>query len=125
MSSEQLANDAAECALALKADDIVILDLRKLSPIADFFVICSGVGDVHVSAISDAIEKGLLGKAEKQKPWHIEGYESRRWVLLDYVNVVVHVFQEGTREYYSLEKFWGDAPRTEYRDDLPPGRGTA
>jgi ribosome-associated protein len=97
---------------------VVILDLRKLSPIADFFVICTGVGDVHVKAISDAVEKGLQSMTEKHKAWHVEGYDTLRWVLLDYVNVVVHVFQQGTREYYSLEKFWGDAPREEMTDPL-------
>lgn len=98
---------------------MVLLDLRKLSPIADFFVVCSGVADVHVKAISDAVLDGLSAEPERSKAWHIEGYDTLRWVLLDYVNVVVHVFQRETRDYYSLEKFWGDAPREEIHDEGP------
>lgn len=73
----------------------------------DFFVICSGGSDVHVKAISDAVEEGL--EARDVKKWHIEGYRHRRWVLLDYVDVVVHIFNRKAREYYALERLWGDA----------------
>jgi len=124
LSSRKLALAAAHCALRLKAQDVVLLDLHKLSPLADFFVICSGQGEVHVKAITDAVREGLLEEMEA-KAWHVEGYDTLRWVLLDYVNVVVHVFQERTRDYYSLERFWGDAPREEIADDpstLPGGR---
>ena len=107
--------------MKLKAEDVVLLDLRKLSPIADFFVVCSGMGETHVKAISDAVREGLAEREEPSKAWHVEGYESLRWVLLDYVNVVVHVFQHRTRDYYSLEKFWGDAPMEAIRDDPPAG----
>ncbi len=104
---------------------MVLLDLRGLSPIADWFVIASGVGDVHVRAIIDSVRDGLLEMPEKHKPWHTEGYDTLRWVLADYVHVVVHVFQRETREYYSLEKFWGDAPREEIADEAPRAGGPA
>jgi ribosome-associated protein len=96
--------------LSLKAEDVVLLDLRKLSSMADFFVVCSGASDVHVRAIADAVRDGLTAREEHIKPWHMEGYDSLRWVLLDYVHVIVHIFRRESREYYSLEKFWGDAP---------------
>ena len=86
-------------------------------------MICTGLSDVHVAAISGAIDRGLQETPGKHKPWHIEGDDSRRWILLDYVNVVVHVFQKGTREYYSLEHFWGDAPREEIAESPEAGRG--
>lgn len=99
---------------------MVLLDLRQLSPMADYFLVCSGTSDVHVRAICDAVAEGLLARPERIKPWHVEGYDTRRWVLLDFVHVVVHVFQGETREYYSLERLWGDAPRRAI-DDAPAG----
>lgn len=77
---------------------------------------------MHVRAICDAIAEGLLAREDRVKPWHVEGYDTRRWVLLDFVHVVVHVFQSETREYYSLERLWGDAPRRVF-DDAPTGAG--
>jgi ribosome-associated protein len=107
LTSLKLAREAANLALSKKAEDVVILDLRGLSTVTDFFVICSGSSDTHVRAISDAIEDGLEAKGVRK--WHIEGYTHRRWVLLDYVDVVVHVFHHKTREFYLLERLWGDA----------------
>lgn len=101
---------------------MVLLDLRGLSPIADYFVIASGVGDVHVKAIADGVREGLLELPEKHKPWHVEGGDTLRWVLADYVHVVVHVFRRETRDYYALERFWGDAPQERIEDE-PPARG--
>jgi len=106
-ASSKLARRAAELALSKKAQDVVILDLRGLSAVTDFFVICSGLSDTHVRAIADAVEEGL--KREGSRKWHVEGYSHRRWVLLDYVDVVVHVFHHKTREFYLLERLWGDA----------------
>ncbi|MBM4116811.1 ribosome silencing factor [bacterium] len=123
-SSAELAREAAQHALAKKAEDLVVLDLRTLSPIADFFVIATGLSDVHVRAIADSVQEGLLAGSRRAKPWHLEGNDTLRWVLLDYVTVVVHVFQRGTREYYGLERFWGDAPREEIAD-APGGAGGA
>ena len=106
-TSSKLARDAADLAVAKKAQDVVILDLRGLSAVTDFFVICSGLSDPHVRAIADAVEEGL--ERQGARKWHIEGYSHRRWILLDYVDVVVHVFHHKTREFYLLERLWGDA----------------
>ena len=102
-----LAKKIAQTLYLKKAEDILILDIRELSGIADFFIICSGTSDRHVKAIADAVLDELTEK--KIKPWHKEGYENLQWILLDYVDVVVHVFQNETREFYSLERLWGDA----------------
>jgi ribosome-associated protein len=77
--------------------------------VCDYFFICSGSSEVQVKAIAEAVEEQL--RARDVRPWHIEGREGRRWVLLDYVEVVVHVFHERTREYYMLDRLWGDARR--------------
>ena len=91
-----------------KGEDIVILDLRKVSSISDFFIVTTGSSAVHVKAIADEI-KDKLKKEDTIRPWHVEGYTAQKWILLDYVDIVVHVFDEETRSYYSLEKLWDDA----------------
>jgi len=83
------------------------MDLCGVTSITDYFVICSADSDIQVKAISEHI-RDELGK-EKIKPWHIEGYKSLRWVLLDFVDVVIHIFQPETREFFGLERLWGDA----------------
>ena len=98
---------AAETAHAKKARDVVALDLRELEGVADYFLICSGSSEVQVRAIADAIDEKLRERGARA--WHVEGFEGRRWVLLDFVEVVVHVFHERTREYYMLDRLWGDA----------------
>lgn len=98
---------AAEAALAKKARDPVALDLRDLGGVCDYFLICSGASEIQVKAIAEAVEEKLRERGAK--PWHVEGLEGRRWVLLDYVELVVHVFHEKTREYYLLDRLWGDA----------------
>jgi len=118
-NSQELARAIAQHALAKKGEDLVILDLRSLSPIADFFVIATGLSDAHVRSVADGIRDGLLAGKPPVKPWHLEGYDTLRWVLLDYVHVVVHVFQRSPRDYYGLERFWGDAPREEVADEAP------
>ena len=115
MESQQLAERAARIALEKKAHDICILDLRKLTSAVDWFVICSADSEIQVRAIADHLD-ATLGK-EGQKAWHVEGQEGRRWVLLDYVDVVVHVFYSATREHYALESLWGDAPVVRVDDD--------
>ena len=106
-----IARTAGKLALSKKGFDVKILKLKNISSIRDYFVIVSGDVDVHVKAISDAIEEGLLEKGVK--PWHREGVRGGKWVLLDYVDVVVHIFQKSVREFYALEKLWGDAPAEE------------
>ena len=98
---------AARAAVSKKARAPLALDLRELSGVCDYFFICSGSSEVQVKAIAEAVEEALRDRGAR--PWHIEGFESRRWVLLDYVEVVVHVFHEKTREYYMLDRLWGDA----------------
>ncbi len=103
-----LARAAGKLALTKKAHDVKILKMKSLSSICDYFVIVSGDVDVHVNAIAETIHEGLLEKGIK--PWHREGARGGRWILLDYVNVVVHIFEKSAREFYALEKLWGDAP---------------
>lgn len=95
--------------LSKKGRDITILDLRGITDVADYFVLCSADSDTQVKAISDALVEGM--KVQGHRPWHIEGYESLRWVLVDFVDVVVHVFQQEPRAFYGLERLWGDAPK--------------
>ncbi|HEY2955729.1 MAG TPA: ribosome silencing factor [Candidatus Eisenbacteria bacterium] len=102
-----LLHAAARAAVAKKAHAPVALDLRELEGVCDYFFICSGSSEVQVKAIAEAVEEALSER--EVRPWHIEGFESRRWVLLDYIDVVVHVFHEKTREYYMLDRLWGDA----------------
>lgn len=106
-----LLHAAAEAARAKKAQQLTALDLRGLDAVADYFLICSGSSEVQVKAVAEAVEDAL--RAAGAKPWHVEGLEGRRWVLLDYIDVVVHVFHEKTREYYMLDRLWGDARRVE------------
>lgn len=96
----------------VKGLDINLLDLRAIdNTVCDYFVICSGTSNTHVNAIVNSIQK-TVSKAIQDKPWHVEGTEHAEWVLIDYVNVVVHVFQKQTREYYDIEGLWGDAKVT-------------
>jgi len=103
----EILREAARAAIAKKARTPVALDLRELDGVCDYFFICSGSSEVQVKAIAEAVEDGLRERGVR--PWHIEGFESRHWVLLDYVEVVVHIFHEKTREYYMLDRLWGDA----------------
>ncbi|HLQ67617.1 MAG TPA: ribosome silencing factor [Candidatus Limnocylindrales bacterium] len=107
--SQALARAAARLTLTKRAEEVMILDLRELDGVCDFFVLATGSSEVQVRAIADAVEDGL--RPEGTRPWHVEGYEARKWILLDYVDVVVHVFHAKAREYYLLDKLWGDAPR--------------
>ncbi|MBE99552.1 ribosome silencing factor [Flavobacterium coralii] len=93
----------------VKGNDIDILDLREIdNTVCDYFVICNGNSNTQVNAIVHSIQK-TVSRALKDKPWHVEGTENGEWVLMDYVNIVVHVFQKHIREYYNIESLWGDA----------------
>jgi ribosome-associated protein len=113
-SPHDLAREAARLALEKKASDCLILDLTERSEMCDYFVIASGDSEPQVSAIAERVEAGLAAMGEK--PWHVEGRGGKRWVLLDYVDIVVHVFHKDTREVFLLERLWGDAPREVARD---------
>ncbi|WP_322549496.1 ribosome silencing factor [Flavobacterium psychraquaticum] len=96
----------------VKGDNIKILDLRTIdNTVCDYFVICDGNSNTQVNAIVGSIQK-IVSKELKDKPWHVEGAENGEWVLMDYVNIVVHVFQKHIREYYRIENLWGDAKIT-------------
>lgn len=105
---------AAALALERKSRDVVALDLRGISTATDFFVIGSGTSDIQVRAIAEHILEEL--KKEGHRPEHVEGMSGGTWVLLDYIDFVVHVFHESARTFYQLEHLWGDAPRTEFED---------
>ena len=107
----RLLRAAASAAAAKKAIDPVALDLRALAGVADYFLICSAGSEVQVKAIAEAVEEKL--HEHGAAPWHVEGLSGRRWVLLDYVEMVVHVFHAKTREYYLLERLWGDARKVD------------
>ena len=113
LSPERLATTIAAHAADKKAIDIVALDLREVAGYTDFFVICSGNTDRQTKAIHDAIHLGLK-KRHGVLPRRVEGLGEARWVLMDYLDVVVHVFTPETRDYYRLEALWGDVPRLEF-----------
>ena len=115
MDSKKLAERIANLCLEKKATDVLILTLHPLTTMTDYFVICSGSTNTQVKAISDHIFDML--KKEKIRPLHIEGQSSQEWILLDYIGVLVHVFQPARREFYSLERLWGDAEIVEVKDE--------
>lgn len=93
----------------VKGTNITILDLRAIeNTVCDYFVICDGNSNTQVNAIAGSVQK-IVSKAIKEKPWHVEGENQASWVLMDYVNVVVHIFQKETRAFYQIENLWGDA----------------
>jgi len=114
IEAQNLAREAARLTLTKRAEDVVILDLRELDGVCDYFVLATGQSEVQTRAIADAVDEGM--RARGIRPWHTEGYEARRWILLDYVDFVVHVFHTRAREYYLLDKLWGDARRETVAD---------
>ena len=107
LTSRSLARLVAQSAFDVKAEEIIVLDLRTLSSFTDYFVIASGRSDRQVRAMADRIEENV----KKRRPISVEGYAKGHWILIDYGEVVAHIFYEETRTFYSLEKLWGDAPR--------------
>jgi len=96
----------------VKGKEITILDLRDIeNTVCDYFIICEGTSNTQVNAIVNSIQK-KVSKELKDNPWHVEGSDNAEWVLIDYVNVVVHVFQKHIRQYYDIESLWGDAKTT-------------
>ena len=108
--TNDIVRQAVDALLEKKASNIRIIDLRGLTSIVDYFVICSADSEPQLKAIVDQVTDDL--KAQNNRPWHTEGTQSWRWVLIDYVDVVVHIFREETRVFYGLERLWGDAPVT-------------
>ena len=112
ISDQPLLKQILDLALEKKACQVVALDIRGLSSLADFFIICHGESEPQVKAITDNIRKGT-----DHKPRYLEGYENKNWVLLDYFDIVVHIFNKDEREYYNLERLWADAPHMKIDDD--------
>jgi len=110
LSPEVLAETVAALAADKKAADVVTLDLRGVAGYTDFFVVCSGNTDRQTKAIHDGIHQGLK-REQGLLPRRVEGLSEARWILMDYLDVVVHVFTPQTREFYRLEHLWGDVPR--------------
>ena len=112
IGNDQLITQILKGIEEVKGNDISILDLRAIeNTVCNYFVICNGTSNTQVNAIVSSIQK-TVSKELKDKPWHIEGSENAEWVLIDYVNVVVHVFQKHIREFYDIEGLWGDAKTT-------------
>ena len=109
INSTKLSELVVEGMLEKKATDIVVLDLRGIQgAIADYFVVSSGSSDTHVEAIADSVDEAVY-KTAQEDPWHKEGFTNKEWVLLDYSNVVAHVFKSDKRSFFNLENLWGDA----------------
>ena len=114
MESSELAHLIASFSIEKKAENVNILNLTEITTITDYFVICSADTDIQVKSIGDHIKNEL--KKQDIKIWHLEGYQQGEWLLLDLVDVVVHIFQPETREFFGLEKLWGDAKITKVED---------
>jgi ribosome-associated protein len=104
MTPKKKAKTAADALVNKKAQDVMIMSLRKVTDFTNYFVICTGESELHLKALARDIEESI------GKPWHIEGYSEAHWILLDYVDVVVHCFLKTTREYYTIEELWGNVP---------------
>ena len=111
-SSKSLLKEIVQLAFEKKAQNVISLDLRGISYLSDYFVICHGKSEPQVKAIVDNIRKGT-----SFKPRNLEGYENKKWVLLDYFDIIVHVFDEEERDYYSIENLWADAPKNKFNDE--------
>jgi ribosome-associated protein len=118
VDAKDLAYKISEHIFAKKGSDLKLLDLRNVTSITDYFLVCSADSDTQVKAIADGVEDGL--NMEGIKCWHKEGFTALNWVLLDYLDVVVHIFKTETRYYYNLEKLWGDAPSETIEDPQKP-----
>ena len=108
------AKKISDLMLEKKALDIIIIDVQKITTLTDFFIICTSESEPQTRAITDHIYEQM--KEDGMRAWHIEGYENLDWVLLDYVNIVVHVFSRDSRSYYDLERLWADGKITQVHD---------
>ncbi len=113
--SHELAKMIGELALEKQAEDIVVMDVSKLAGFTDYFVVATATSEIHMKTLADYVEDEL--SQYKVKVWHKEGYENKKWILLDFVDVVFHLFDAETREYYDLETLWADAEKTIVRDE--------
>lgn len=112
VSTDQLISTIIKGIDEIKGQDIQLVDLREIeNTVCDYFVVCSGSSNTHVSAISGSVQK-IVGKEAQEKPFHVEGESQANWILMDYVHVIVHIFQQPLRETYNIEGLWGDAKIT-------------
>ena len=114
---------AIEAARNKKAVEVTVLDLRKTGAFTDYFVICTGANARQVHAIADGVEQSL--KASGARPSHVEGYERAEWILLDYFDFIVHVFSPTSRQFYGLDRLWGNAARVELPEEETPDHARA
>jgi len=120
VDTKKLIDAITDGLLEKKARDIVLLDVRKLTTLTDYFVVCHGTSETQIRALANSVMekvKETLG----ENVWKQEGLEARRWIILDYVNVVVHIFSEEKRNYYGIERMWNDAEVTEIKDEETAG----
>jgi ribosome-associated protein len=116
ITPEKIAGIAARALSGKKGENIVLLDIRKVTTLADYFVLCTGLSENHIKTLAEEVIdvcRDELG----EKPWRKEGLDTRRWVVLDFVDVVVHIFREETRNFYGIERMWSDADITHYKDE--------
>lgn len=107
--SEKLSEMVVKGMQEKKAKDIVVMDLRNVkSAIADYFIICTGTSDTQIEAIASSVDEQVF-KQLQENPWHVEGKTNKEWMLIDYVNVVAHIFKKEKRDFFALENLWGDA----------------
>ena len=114
--SEKLSKAVVSGMQEKKASEIVVMDLREIkNAVADFFIVCSGSSDKQLDAIAGSIDDEVFKKL-KENPWQMEGRSNKEWVILDYITVVAHIFRKDRRQFYSIERLWGDAKITEVED---------
>lgn len=112
VDSKTLIDSIVDSISDMKGEDILIMDLREIeNAFCEYFIICSGNSNTHVASMAATIEKKVR-KDTKEKPWHVEGADNAQWILMDYTNIIVHLFQKQYREYYDIESLWGDAKQT-------------
>lgn len=115
LDSKAMVEIITEALLSKKGKEITVLDVSKLTTLTDFFVVCHGTSDVQIKALADAVEEELLEKAD-EKSWKKEGLQGRSWIILDFVNIVLHIMSKEKREFYGLERMWNDARITHIND---------
>ena len=115
LGSQNNAHRISELMIEKKAVDIIIIDVREITTLTDFFVVCTSESEPQSRAITDHINQKM--KEDGVRSWHIEGYEHLDWVLIDFVNIVVHIFSKDTREYYEFERLWADGMITKIQDE--------
>lgn len=115
METKDICKKVANAIFTKKGYDVKVIDLREHTSLTDFFVVCSADSDIQIKAIADEVEEQLRENLDL-RCWHTEGLNKSNWVLMDYVDFVVHIFKNDMREYYALEKFWGDATIEEIVD---------